>query len=65
MNHKDISCPEMGVKIGALIDGELDQDEISRVYEHLNNCDQCSADYASLQKVMEVTKDMKFKKIIS
>lgn len=63
MSQKDISCPEMGIKIMALIDGELDQNEITRVQEHLKICNRCSADYASLKKVKEVTNDMKFKKL--
>lgn len=63
MSQKDISCPEMGIKIMALIDGELDQDEITRVQEHLKICNRCSTDYASLKQVKEVTNDMKFKKL--
>ena len=63
MSQMDISCPEMGIKIMALIDGELDQDEITRVQEHLKICNRCSAHHASLRKVKEVTNDMKFKKL--
>ena len=63
MNQKDISCPDMGVKIMALIDGELDRDEIILVQEHLKTCKRCSAEYASLKRVKEVTNEMKFKNL--
>lgn len=63
MNQKKISCPDMGVKIMALIDGELDRDEIISVREHLKTCERCSVEYASFKRVKEVTNEMKFKNL--
>jgi hypothetical protein len=63
MNRNDISCEEMSLRVMALIDGELDEDRISQVQEHLNVCKKCSDDFASLNKVKEITGKMKFKKL--
>ncbi len=63
MKRSDITCEEMSLRIMALLDEELDDDQISGVKEHLETCEKCSDDYASIKKVREVTGKMKFKKL--
>jgi hypothetical protein len=59
----NITCEEMSLRIMALLDGELEDDQISGVKEHLEKCEKCTADYASIKKVKEVTGKMKLKKL--
>jgi hypothetical protein len=63
MNKIEITCEEMSLNVMALLDGELDDDKISQVKEHLVLCNTCSKHYASLKKVKEVTGKMRFKKL--
>jgi len=63
MKRSDITCEEMSLRIMALLDGELEDDQISEVKEHLEICEKCADDYASIKKVKEVTEKMKFKKL--
>ncbi len=63
MKSVDSSCEKIGLKIMALLDGESDKTEIIEIKKHLDKCERCSADYASLKKVKEVMGDMKFKKL--
>ncbi|HTE85731.1 MAG TPA: zf-HC2 domain-containing protein [Dehalococcoidia bacterium] len=39
-------CPETGVKLAALLDGELPQHEQIQLEEHLRRCSDCAADLA-------------------
>ena len=57
------SCEHMSLKIMALLDDELDENEIREVKEHLEKCKQCSDEYASIRKVREAIGTMKFKKL--
>jgi len=63
MNKTSISCEEMSLNIMALLDEELNEDKIGDVKKHLETCEKCSIDYASIKKVKEVTAKMKFKKL--
>ena len=63
MKKNDSSCEEMGVKIMAMRDQELSEKEITEVKEHLEICERCSEEYASLKKLKEVTGEMKIKKL--
>jgi hypothetical protein len=63
MKEPNMTCDKMSLNIMALLDGELDYDQISAVKDHLASCEKCSEDYASLKKVKEVTGEMKFKKL--
>ena len=63
MKKIEISCEKMSLNIMALLDGELDDDKVSEVKEHLTSCDSCSENYSSLKNVKEVTGKMKFKKL--
>ena len=63
MMQNKITCEEMSLKVMALLDGELDDNQTSEVEEHLATCKKCSADYASIKSVKEVTGKMKFKKL--
>ena len=63
MKRSDIACKEMSLNIMALLDEELDDDKIGEVKNHLETCEQCSEDYASIKRVKEVTDAMKFKKL--
>ena len=59
----DISCKDMSMNIMALLDEELNEDQIGDVKKHLETCDKCSDDYYAIIKVKEVTSKMKFKKL--
>ncbi len=63
MKSNKSSCEEMQLKVMALLDGELDDHETAAVKEHLDKCNNCSTQFASLSKVKEVTANMKFKKL--
>jgi hypothetical protein len=63
MKRSNISCEEMSLNIMALLDEELSEDKIGDVKKHLEICDKCSDEYASIKKVKEVTSKMKFKKL--
>lgn len=63
MTIADLTCEEMGLKVMALLDGELAESEISKVKKHLESCDHCKEIYASIKNVKEVTGEMKFKKL--
>jgi len=63
MNNNSISCNEMSLKVMALLDGELDSTEIDFVQNHLKTCDDCRQKFETLNKVKEITGDMKFKKL--
>jgi hypothetical protein len=58
-----MTCEEMSLKVMALLDGELDENQKGEVEGHLAACEKCSADYASLNSVKEVTGKMKYKKL--
>ena len=59
----DISCQEMSLNVMALLDEELSKDKIGEVKKHLEICEKCLDEYASIKKVKEVTGAMKFKKL--
>jgi len=63
MKRADINCEEMSLRVMALIDSELEEEQISQVQEHLKNCKKCSDNFASLNKIKEITGKMKFKKL--
>jgi len=63
MKNNSISCKDMSLNIMALLDEELNEDQIEGVKKHLETCEKCSEDYASIKKVKEVTGKMKFKKL--
>ena len=55
-----MSCEEMKILISGMIDGELDPREKQTVNDHLVTCDICRKEYAKLNKLKEVTDDMKY-----
>jgi predicted anti-sigma-YlaC factor YlaD len=63
MMKNKMTCDEMKVKIMALLDDELSEQDITIVKEHLQSCKQCSGEYASLKNLKEVTSSMKIKKL--
>ena len=63
MIRNELSCDEIEVKVMALLDGELSEQDIIIVKDHLNSCKRCSDEYASLKKLKEVTSTMKMKKL--
>jgi hypothetical protein len=63
MKEKDRSCQEMGIKIMALLDGELSPEESENVRAHLADCQKCSEEYASFKKLKAVTGELKMKKL--
>jgi hypothetical protein len=63
MNKNNISCEGMKFKIMAYLDNELSDSEINTVKQHLDECPDCSKKYESLNKVKEITGEMKFKKL--
>ena len=63
MNKNNISCEGMKFKIMAYLDNELPESEINTVKQHLEECPDCGKKYESLNKVKEITGEMKFKKL--
>lgn len=63
MKKNDSLCEEMGVKIMALLDQELSEKETAEVNKHLEMCERCSKEYTSLNKLKEVTGEMKMKNL--
>ena len=63
MKKHDLSCEDISIKIMALIDGELAQNEIEYIKSHLAKCKQCKEKYNSLTKIKEKVQEMKFKKL--
>jgi predicted anti-sigma-YlaC factor YlaD len=63
MNKNNISCEGMKFKIMAYIDNELTESDINTVKQHLDECPDCQKKYESLNKVKEITGEMKFKKL--
>ena len=46
MKNNKVTCEEMALKVMALIDNELDDDQIHQVEDHLKICKKCSADFS-------------------
>ena len=63
MSKNNISCEDMKFKTMAYLDNELSDSEINIVKIHLDECPDCRNKYESLNKVKEITGDMKFKKL--
>ncbi len=63
MSKNNISCEGMKFKIMAFVDDELSPSEIEFVKKHLESCAACREKYSSLNKVKEITRQMKFKKL--
>ena len=63
MSKNNMSCEDMKFKMMALLDNELQESEIELVKEHLEQCPECTQKYQSLNKVKEITAEMKFKKL--
>jgi hypothetical protein len=63
MSSNNISCEEMKFKMMAYLDNELYETDINTVKQHLDECPDCRKKYESLNKVKEITGDMKFKKL--
>jgi hypothetical protein len=63
MNSPKPECEEMKFLVMALVDGELDETEASRVRGHLESCPDCQATFSEQTKVKEVANTMKFKKL--
>lgn len=63
MNKNNISCEGMKFKIMAYLDDELPNSEINTVKQHLEECPDCGKKYESLNKIKEITGEMKFKKL--
>lgn len=55
-----MSCEEIKILISGMIDGELDPREKQKVSDHLVSCNDCREEYAKLNKLKEVTDDMKY-----
>jgi hypothetical protein len=63
MSINQISCEGMKFKIMAYLDNELSDSEIQMVKQHLDDCPDCTKKYQSLNKIKEITGEMKFKKL--
>jgi len=63
MTRQKMTCDEFAIKIMALVDGELSDDESRSVLDHIAVCDKCAGEYASLKKLKGVTGEMKMKKL--
>ena len=63
MSKNNISCEDMKFKMMAFLDNELPESEIQLVKKHLEECTECIQKYKSLNKVKEITTEMKFKKL--
>jgi len=63
MSKNNISCEGMKFKIMAYLDNELPDSETNTVKQHLEECPDCCKKYESLNKVKEITGEMKFKKL--
>ena len=63
MTKNNISCEAMKFKIMAYLDNELPESDINTVKQHITECTDCSNKYESLNKVKEITGEMKFKKL--
>ena len=63
MVNQGWSCDEIEVKVMALLDGELSEQDTMTVKKHLRSCERCSAEFNSLKKLKEVTDSMKMKKL--
>ncbi len=53
-------CEEAKILLSGLIDGELTPEEKKAVNDHLVSCDECRKEYARLNKLKEVTDEMKY-----
>jgi hypothetical protein len=63
MIKNDQSCDNIKLKIMALLDDELSQEDILEVETHLKSCVRCSKEYSSLKKLKEVTNSMNLKNL--
>ena len=63
MIKNQLPCETIEVKVMALLDEELSEQDTIMVKEHLQACTRCSEQYASLKKLKEVTGSMKMKKL--
>ena len=63
MKREKMTCDEIALKIMALVDDELSEQEKKSVLDHIAVCDRCAAEYASLKKLKNVTGEMKMKKL--
>ena len=61
MKNEKISCEDMGVKVMALLDGELDHVDAAEIKQHLADCQVCAKEYNDLSRLKEVTNTMKLK----
>ena len=55
-----MDCEKIQPLISGYVDGELGDEDRSRVESHLQHCRQCSQDLADFNKMKEVTRSMKF-----
>jgi hypothetical protein len=63
MINKNQTCDELALKIMALVDDELPEDEKKQICAHIKTCTTCAREYASLTKLKGVTGEMKMKKL--
>ena len=63
MSKNNISCEDMKFKMMAMLDNELQESEVQLIKDHLEECPECTQKYKSLNKVKEITAEMKFKKL--
>jgi len=55
-----MSCDEMKILISGMIDGELEPNEKKTISDHLTSCAGCRDEFGKLNKLNEVTDDMKY-----
>lgn len=55
-----MECQEAKLKVQALIDNELPEDEIDRVVDHIQSCYRCREDYVSLLKLQRKMKGLQY-----
>ena len=55
-----MECQEAKLKVQALIDNELPEQEIDRVIDHVQSCYRCREDYISLLKLQRKLKGLQY-----
>ncbi len=55
-----MECQDAKLKVQALVDNELPEEEIDRVVDHVQSCYRCRDDYISLLKLQRKMKGLQF-----
>lgn len=55
-----MECQDAKLKVQALVDSELPEEEIDRVMDHVQSCYKCRDEYISLLKLQRKMKDLQY-----